>query len=330
MQSFCCPNILPLMIIGFLQICFPIFPSLFLLFVDGDSLKACIVKPGYCTCEVQFESFQTGDDWCEKHHSYLTFRCPAMWWFETGGLCWQEWMMQLNGLYIGVFTYDLFFDASRNSRVKSSRLSEWRNCHSQEASLTSKTCFATKFRCWVVGFWSSRHVSRGSEHFRAEVKKIGGMMIICFFVFCGFCHAFLVLDNGVPCRLTFETKVRYSSQQSLPTSLGLSHFKRNYAHNVWPSTNQSRPCPDQCRPSIALPPKFKWSLSRSSLLHNWCRFPPAMIIWRQNEKKKTTIKFHCINTQQLKPSCQAHLIFTDSATQVTGTPWVVLSLASNY
>ena len=23
-------------------------------------------------------------------------------------------------------------------------------------------------------------------------------MIICFFVFCGFCHAFLVLDNGVP------------------------------------------------------------------------------------------------------------------------------------
>jgi hypothetical protein len=30
------------------------------------------------------------------------------------------------------------------------------------------------------------------------VKKIGGMMIICFFVFCGFCHAFLVLDNGVP------------------------------------------------------------------------------------------------------------------------------------
>eukprot|EP00434_Breviolum_minutum_P003577 symbB.v1.2.003147.t1/scaffold177.1/size287523/12 len=30
-----------------------------------------------------------------------------------------------------------------------------------------------------------------------SVKKIGGMMIICFFVFCGFCHAFLVLDNGV-------------------------------------------------------------------------------------------------------------------------------------
>lgn len=54
-------------------------------FVDGDSLKACIVKPCCCTCEVQFESFQTGDDWCEKHHSYLTFRCPAMWWFETGG-----------------------------------------------------------------------------------------------------------------------------------------------------------------------------------------------------------------------------------------------------
>ena len=39
------------------------------------------------------------------------------------------------------FTFD-FFGASRNSRVKSSRvsfsLSECRKCHSQEASLTSK------------------------------------------------------------------------------------------------------------------------------------------------------------------------------------------------
>ena len=252
-------------------------------FVDGDSLKACIVKPGCCTCEVQFESFQTGDDWCEKHHSYLTFRCPAMWWFETGGCVDKsEWFSQMEFLHLTLF------GASRNSRVKKPSPVRVAKLSQPRSFIDFKNMFCNEIS--VLGRWVLKF--KTCESGLAEVKKIGGMMIICFFVFCGFCHAFLVLDNGVPCRLTFETKVRYSSQQGLPTSLGLSHFKRNYVHNVWPSTNQSRPCPDQCRPSIAHPPKFKRSLSRSSFLHNWCRFPPAMSICERKRKKTHQVSLH--------------------------------------
>lgn len=148
------------MIIGFLQICFPIFPCLFLLFVDGDSLKSLHRQAWLLHL--------WGTIWGLSNWGWLVWKASFLSYIQLPGhmviwnrrLCWQEWMMQPNGLYIGVFLHMTFFGASRNSRVKSSRLSEWRNCHSQEASLTSKTCFATKFWCWVIGFWSSRHVSR--------------------------------------------------------------------------------------------------------------------------------------------------------------------------
>lgn len=191
----------------------------------------------------------------------------------NGRLCWQESMMQPNwSFYIWLF-------------------------------LVQKKKLSGILRPSFGGFWSSRHVSRGSEHFRAEVKKIGGMMIICFFVFCGFCHAFLVLDNGVPCRLTFVSRSGiavsrvFQPHWAWVTSTETMHriFDRqpiNQDPDLISANHQSR-----FHPSLkGVSPEVVSFTSFSTI---------AMILWRENEK--TTIKFHCI-----MPSSSHHFHWLDS------------------
>ena len=118
-----------------------------------------------CTCKVQFESFQTGDDWCKKHHSYLTFGRSALWWFETGSQ--QSSQMDSMGGVAVFSTFDVFWRCF-SGKQSLFWLLKSRNCRSQEASLTSKHILQPNF---ALGSWSSSHVSRCSE---PRLRKLVG------------------------------------------------------------------------------------------------------------------------------------------------------------
>ena len=66
-------------------------------------------------------------------------------------------------------------------------------------------------------------------------------MIICFFVFCGFCHAFLVLDNGVPRIPGFPRPGHEAEQAEIETNgsnsyghlLVITGYKWDYKFYKW-------------------------------------------------------------------------------------------------